>query len=87
MKEPGSVQLTALSLFPVWGILRELEKAGILTLADKAYQGAEATVVITPYKGKNKPGSQKQVNRAHAKLRGPGERANARTPSSKHGES
>jgi DDE superfamily endonuclease len=33
--------------------------------------------VITPYKGKNKPASQKDANRAHARLRGPGERANA----------
>jgi hypothetical protein len=30
-----------------------------------------------PYKGKNKPESQKQANKAHAKLRSPGERANA----------
>ena len=30
-----------------------------------------------PYRGKNKPESQKQANRAHAKLRAPGERANA----------
>lgn len=65
----------------IWGILRELERAGILTLADKGYQGAEATVVITPYKGKNKPASQKQANRSHAKLRGPGERANAQLKS------
>jgi DDE superfamily endonuclease len=76
---PGSAHdLTAAR---VWGILRELEKAGILTLADKAYQGAEASVVITPYKGKNKPDSQKQANRSHAKLRGPGERANAQLKS------
>jgi len=33
--------------------------------------------VITPYKGRNKPASQQPANRAHAKLRGPGERANA----------
>jgi hypothetical protein len=33
--------------------------------------------VITPYKGKNKPESQKDANQAHARLRGPGERANA----------
>jgi hypothetical protein len=65
----------------IWGILRELEKAGILTLADKGYQGAEATVVITPYKGKNKPESQKLANRSHARLRGPGERANAQLKS------
>jgi hypothetical protein len=30
-----------------------------------------------PYRGKNKPESQKQANAAHAKLRSPGERANA----------
>lgn len=34
-------------------------------------------MVITLYKGKNKPDSQKQANRSQAKLRGPGERANA----------
>ncbi|WP_433445131.1 transposase family protein [Nonomuraea sp. CA-141351] len=39
-----------LSAARIWGILRELEKAGIITLADKAYQGAEGPV-ITPYKG------------------------------------
>jgi predicted DNA-binding protein YlxM (UPF0122 family) len=61
----------------VWGILRELEQAQILVLADKAYQGAQVTAMITPYKGKNKPPSQKDANRAHARLRGPGERANA----------
>lgn len=76
---PGSTHdLTAAR---VWGILRELERAGILTLADKAYQGAEATVVITAYKGRNKPQSQKRANRSHAKLRGPGERANAQLKS------
>jgi hypothetical protein len=61
--------------------LRELERAGILTLADKGYQGAEASVVVTPYKGKNKPDSQKTANRLHAKLRAPGERANAQLKS------
>ncbi|NVI86340.1 transposase family protein [Actinomadura sp. BRA 177] len=76
---PGKVHdLTAAR---IWGILRELERTGILTLADKAYQGAEASVVITPYKGRNKPESQKQANRSHAKLRGPGERANAQLKS------
>ena len=33
--------------------------------------------MITPYKGNGKPKSQTNANRAHAKLRGPGERANA----------
>lgn len=65
----------------VWGILRELDKAGIITLADKGYQGAEARIVFTPYKGRDKPESQKQANRSHARLRGPGERANAQLKS------
>jgi hypothetical protein len=69
-----------LSAARIWGILRALEQAGIITLADKAYQGAEGPV-CTPYKGKNKPESQKQANRAHARLRGPGERANAQLKS------
>ena len=59
----------------IWGVLRELEAAGLVTLADKGYQGS--THARTPYKGKNKPESQKQANRAHAQLRSPGERANA----------
>jgi hypothetical protein len=65
----------------IWGIQRELEKARIPTLADKGYQGAEATVVITPYKGRNKPEAQKQANRSRARLRGPGECANAQLKS------
>jgi hypothetical protein len=60
----------------IWGILRELEAAGLIVLADKGYQGA-GEPLITPYKGKGKPQPQKDANRAHAKLRGPGERANA----------
>ncbi len=69
-----------LSAARIWGILSELERAGIITLADKAYQGAEGPI-ITPYKGKDKPASQKQANRSHAGLRGPGERANAQLKS------
>ena len=37
--------------------------------------------VKIPYKGKNKPESQKQANKAHAKLRSPGKRANAQLKS------
>ncbi len=48
---------------------------GILAPADKAYQGAGASVVVTPDKGKNMSESQKQANRSHAKLCGPGDRA------------
>ena len=56
------------------GVLAELEKAGLVTLAGKGYLGSYAKI---PYRGKNKPESQKEANRAHAKLRAPGERANA----------
>jgi hypothetical protein len=59
----------------IWGVLAELEAAGLVVLADKGYQGAAHAKI--PYKGKNKPESQKQANKAHAKLRAPGERANA----------
>ena len=59
----------------VRGVLDELEKAGLVTLADKGYQGS--TWAKVPYKGKNKPEPQKEANRAHAKLRALGERANA----------
>ena len=63
----------------IWGVLAELEAAGLVTLADKGYQGS--TYAKIPYRGKNKPESQKQANRAHAKLRAPGERANAQLKS------
>ncbi|GAA1579101.1 hypothetical protein GCM10009678_72160 [Actinomadura kijaniata] len=36
---------------------------------------------LAPYKGRNKPESQKEANRAHAKMRGPSERANAQLKS------
>jgi DDE superfamily endonuclease len=71
---PGAVHdLTAAR---IWGIVRELAAAGLITLADKGYIGA-GDPVHTPYRGRNKPASQKDANRAHAKLRAPGERANA----------
>ena len=59
-----------------WGVIRALASCGLLVLADKGYQGA-GPAILTPYKGRNKPEPQKQANRSHAKLRGPGERANA----------
>jgi hypothetical protein len=59
----------------IWGVLDELENAGLVTLADKGYQGT--TWAKVPYKGKNKPEPQKEANRAHARLRALGERANA----------
>ncbi len=59
----------------IWGVLAELEAAGLVTLADKGYQGS--TYAKIPYKGKNKPELQNQANKAHARLRSPGEGANA----------
>jgi hypothetical protein len=59
----------------IWGVPGQLEAAGLVTLADKGYQGS--THAKIPYRGKNKPQSQKEANRAHARLRAPGERANA----------
>jgi DDE superfamily endonuclease len=74
---PGSTHDTAAAR--IWNILAALEQAGLIALGDKGYVGYDETRqhVITPYKGKNKPESQKDANRAHARLRGPGERAHA----------
>jgi len=71
---PGAVHdLTAAR---IWGIIRELAAFGLLVLGDKGYHGV-GDPVVTPYRGRNKPASQKDANRAHAQLRSPGERANA----------
>jgi len=71
---PGSCHdLTAAR---IWGIIRELADAGLIVLADKGYIGAGQDV-LAPYRGRNKPASQKAANSAHAKRRAPGERANA----------
>jgi hypothetical protein len=51
------------------GVLAELEAAGLITLADKGYQGSAYAKI--PYRGRNKAASQKEANRAHAKLRAP----------------
>jgi hypothetical protein len=59
----------------IWGALDQLEAAGLATLADKGYQGSAHAKI--PYRGRNKPPAQKEANRAHARLRAPGERANA----------
>ena len=65
---PGAVHdLTAAR---IWGIVRELAAAGLIVLADKGYHGA-GDPVLTPYRGRNKPASQKDANRAHARLRSP----------------
>jgi hypothetical protein len=59
----------------IWGVPKELEAAGLITLADKGCQGT--TWAKIPYRGKSKPESQKEPNPAHAKFRASGERANA----------
>ena len=71
---PGAVH--DLAATRIWGIIRELAAAGLIVLADKGYIGA-GNHVLTPYRGRNKPASQKAANSAHARLRAPGERANA----------
>lgn len=68
---PGSVHDSRAAW--IWRVLHELEVAGWIVLGDKGYQGAQG--VLTPYKGRGKPASQKKANRAHARLRAPGERA------------
>ena len=71
---PGAVHdLTAAR---IWGIVGELAAAGLIVLAGKGCHGA-GDPVLTPYRGRGKPASQKEANRAHAQLRSPGERANA----------
>ncbi len=60
------------------GIIDALTQAGVMTFADKGYQGAGGTV-RTPFKRHHRrprlSRNQKAVNRAHAKIRGIGERA------------
>ncbi|MFD7844012.1 transposase family protein [Nocardia sp. NPDC059764] len=70
---PGSVHDSKAAW--IWQILHELERCGLIMLADKGYQGVQG--LTTPYKGRGKPASQKNSNRAHTRLRGRGERANA----------
>jgi len=68
------------------GILDAIDTAELSTLADTGYQGAGPTVRVPqrrrhldPDTGRYRPPSQNQkdANTAHARQRGPGERANA----------
>ncbi|MEV5283263.1 transposase family protein [Streptomyces sp. NPDC052811] len=62
----------------VHGIVQACLTREILVLADRAYQGAGATV-RTPYKHhREQPAHYQQFNRDHARLRAPGERTFAR---------
>ena len=70
---PGAVH--DLAAARIWGIVRDLAACGLIVLGDKGYLGEDG--IRTPYRGRNKPASQKEANGAHARLRAPGERANA----------
>ncbi len=68
------------------GIIDAISDAGVHTLADTAYQGGGPAIRVPqrsrrldPDTGRYRPLSknQKDVNTAHARQRGPGERANA----------
>src|SRR4029079_18918074 len=68
------------------GIIDALNTAGISTIADTAYQGGGPAVRVAQRRRRLDPDtgryrrlsrSHKQVNTAHARQRGPGERANA----------
>ena len=68
------------------GILDAFDTSVVQALADTGYQGAGPSVTVPqrrrrkdPETGKYRPlsAAQKEVNTAHARLRGPGERANA----------
>jgi len=56
--------------------VHELAACGLIVLADKGYSRSGDHIRV-PYRGRNKPVSQKDSNRAHAQLRSPAERANA----------
>lgn len=58
----------------IWQIPRLLREHDLFALGDKGYDGLDRDLVITPFKGKGKPEWQKEYNRLHARLRGPGER-------------
>jgi hypothetical protein len=74
---PGAVHdLTAAR---IWGIIAALAASCLATLGDKGYLGEDD--IRTPYWGRNKPASQKDANRAHARLRAP-RRTRQRTRSS-----
>jgi hypothetical protein len=60
-------------------MVRELAASGLVVPGDKGYIGEEH--LRTPYRGRNKPASQKDANRVHARIHAPGERANAQLKS------
>ncbi|MFC3493973.1 transposase family protein [Glycomyces rhizosphaerae] len=69
---PGSTHDTKAAR--IWQIPRLLREYGLFALGDKGYDGLDHDLVVTPYKGRGKPEWQREANRVHARLRGPGER-------------
>jgi hypothetical protein len=66
----------------MWGVLAELEAAGLVTLADKGYPGS--TYAKIPYKGRT---SRIPRNRPTRRTRSSAHPAKGRTPSSRPGRS
>jgi len=66
----------------IWGVLAELEAAGLVTLADKGYQGSSHAKI--PYRGKNKPQSRRKPT---GPTPGSAHPVSARTRSSRPGTS
>jgi hypothetical protein len=74
---PGAVHdLTAAR---IRGIVRALAASGLVVPGGKGYLGEDD--IRTPYRVRNKPASQQDASRAHARLRAPGERASAQLKS------
>ncbi|WP_307795659.1 transposase family protein, partial [Actinacidiphila acididurans] len=71
---PSSQVRCAPRLFDQASDTRSRESAR-LVLADRAYQGAGATVRTPYYRHREQPAQYQQYNRDHARLRAPGERA------------
>jgi DDE superfamily endonuclease len=72
------------------GLIDGLDDAGVRVVADTAYQGAGPAVRVPQRRRRLDPdtgryrrlsSAQKEVNAAHARQRGPGERANAQLKS------
>jgi DDE superfamily endonuclease/Helix-turn-helix of DDE superfamily endonuclease len=66
----------------IWGVLAELQAAGIVTLADKGYQGS--THAKLPYRGRTSPNPR---SRPTVPTRNYDHPASGRTPSSRRGAS
>ena len=63
----------------IWGVLADLEAAGLVTLADKGYQGS--TYEKIPYKGQEQARITERGQ--HERTRGYARPGSARTPSSR----